>query len=211
MDAETVAHLFEPFFSTKQGHGTGLGLFTVFGIVQRCGGRILVDSAPGAGSTFRIHLPRTEVIAETGASAPAAQPLRPPTETVLVVTPDPQTLMSTSAILAREGYKVLEAANADGALSVVEQFAGNIHLVIADAMMPGTSGESLAAGLALKRARMKVLYLSRYSEPRIVFQQGRCLGFLTKPVVAAALVTKVRDLLDLDGASSVATRPGATP
>ena len=135
----------------------------------------------------------------------------PDSATVLVIEDEPHTRRVLHAALEQEGYKVLEAANADGALSVVEQFAGNIHLVIADAMMPGTSGESLAAGLALKRARMKVLYLSRYSEPRIVFQQGRCLGFLTKPVVAAALVTKVRDLLDLDGASSVATRPGATP
>jgi FixJ family two-component response regulator len=75
--------------------------------------------------------------------------------------------------------------------------------------MPGMTGQSLAARVALKRPRMKVLYLSTYSEPRIVFQQGRCLGFLAKPVVAGALLTKVRELLDLDAASELEARPDA--
>jgi len=197
MDAETRARVFDPFFTTKApGKGTGLGLATVYGIVQQSGGHIDVRSEPGCGATFEIYLPRVD-------EAPAApgQAEGTPgagTETVLVVEDEELVRKIVRGTLAAAGYAVLEAGDFGEALAVSSTHAGRIDLLVTDLAIPGGSGHELAARLAELRPGTAVLCVSGYADQAAVESGylGTRTPFLQKPFTPDALLRKVRETLD---------------
>jgi signal transduction histidine kinase len=199
MDAVTRARIFEPFFTTKaQGKGTGLGLSTVWGIVTQGGGHISVQSAPGAGATFRVYFPRVTLETEEPALEPAAPATLTGNETVLVVEDEELVRKLVSEVLRRAGYQVLEAQDGAEALEVHEKYAGTVQLLLTDVIMPRMNGRELAESLKRTRPSMRVLYVSGYTEDAMI-QKGisdGSLAFLPKPFTPHALLSKVRDVLD---------------
>ena len=199
MDAETKSHLFEPFFTTKEkGKGTGLGLSTVYGIVKQSGGSIIVESAPGRGTTFRIYFPRVkhEVSGSTGA-VEAIDPARGH-ETILLVEDEPSVRGLVHETLRLHGYTVLEARHGIEALLTSAKYVGPIHLLLTDVVMPQMSGPEVAEKILTIRSGIKVLYMSGYPD-HPVFDQGgvsRQTGFLPKPFSPHVLAQKVREVLD---------------
>jgi signal transduction histidine kinase/DNA-binding LacI/PurR family transcriptional regulator len=202
MDANTQAHLFEPFFTTKpQGRGTGLGLATVFGIVQQSGGNITVASAPGDGTTFRIYLPQS--VQAVDEREPEEVPPRSAwsgSETILLVEDDSGVRRAMRRFLEEYGYRVLEASRGSEALSLCEQHDGPVHLAVADVVIPGPSGPDLVERLARVRPELSVLYVSGRAADGTVTADGlpgAASSVLQKPFTAEALTRKVRELLDL--------------
>jgi two-component system, cell cycle sensor histidine kinase and response regulator CckA len=198
MDEATQAHIFEPFFTTKEkGKGTGLGLSTVFGIVMQNGGSISVESAPRAGTTFKVHLPRVDAEAELPAASIAPVTLRG-AETVLLVEDDDQVRAVARSILKGQGYDVIEARDASEGLRLGARHAGTIHLLLTDVVMPQMSGPELAKRLAVVRPEMRVLCMSGYTDDSIIRHgvvEAR-FAFLQKPITPERLSRKVREVLD---------------
>ena len=199
MDAELQARLFEPFFTTKErGKGTGLGLSTTYGIVKQSGGSIWVYSEPGHGTTFKIYLPRCEEpledrVAPAPTKAPAAG-----TESVLLVEDEPEVRRLVEKLLALRGYKVLSAGSPSEAIALARRHEAPIELLLTDVIMPGMNGRELARVLAETRPRMKVLYMSGYTDAAIS-QQGILApgtAFLSKPFTPDVLARKVREVID---------------
>ncbi|HEX8938778.1 MAG TPA: PAS domain S-box protein [Candidatus Limnocylindrales bacterium] len=196
MDRATRAHVFEPFFTTKErGKGTGLGLATIYGIVRQSDGHIWLYSEPGHGTTFKIYFPR---IAEEADEAPAPPPQAVGgTETILLVEDEDGVRELARIVLERQGYEVLAAADATGALELAAAHSGRIQLLVTDVVMPGLSGPELAARLRALRPEATVLFLSGYTEE--VAGRGVHLaeggGFLAKPFTPEALARKVREVL----------------
>jgi PAS domain S-box-containing protein len=199
IDEETKAHLFEPFFTTKEkGKGTGLGLATVYGIVRQSGGYVWVESAPGAGATFEVFLPRERE--RPAAPAPPAAPTAPAagTETILLVEDEDAVRALAQRILERKGYRVLACRNGEAALERVGQDASAIDLVVTDLVMPGMSGRELAMKFLARRPGTPVLYMSGYTDD-LEIRHHRVAGgaaFLQKPFTPDAFLLKVRELLD---------------
>ena len=198
MDAETLAHVFEPFYTTKeQGEGTGLGLATVYGIVKQSGGSVWAYSEPGLGTTIKIYLPRVELPADsTTVAAPAVEPVRA-TGTILLVEDEPLLRKLARRILEMRGYTVHEAANAPEAIRFSELHAGMIDLMITDVVMPGLSGAELARQMATLRPSMRVLYVSGYTDDAIA-QHGILdagIAFLQKPFTPTSLTRKVLEVM----------------
>ncbi|MBI4873963.1 MAG: response regulator, partial [Acidobacteria bacterium] len=198
MDPEARRRIFEPFFAGPEaGSGTGLELPVVHGIVRQSEGWISVRSEPGVGTTFQIYLPRSEEpIPAADAFSPAGFPARNP-ETILVVEDQEAVRRLTVEVLKTQGYLILEAASGEEALHVAGRHSGSIHLMVSDVLMPGMSGRDLADRLAPLRPRMKVLFMSGYTED-VIAQRGVLdagLAFISKPFAPKALALKVRDLL----------------
>jgi nitrogen-specific signal transduction histidine kinase/FixJ family two-component response regulator len=197
MDAETQSHIFEPFFTTKGQQGTGLGLSTVYGIVKQSGGYIWVQSEPGQGTTFKIYFPRVtepELPVEVPAQARKAAGSR---ETILLVEDEPTLRELVRRFLERQEYTVLEAEGGRGALDIVAQYTGRIHLLLTDIVMPDMNGRELARRLLRLRPGTPVIYMSGYTE-RTIQQNGELepgLAFLQKPFTEQMLTEKVRDVL----------------
>jgi len=199
MDSETQAHLFEPFFTTKDlGKGTGLGLSMVYGIVKQSGGSIWVYSEPNQGSTFKIYLPSLQETREADATLEPPEKLADGSETVLVVEDESAVRSFTRMVLQRSGYRVIEASNGEEALSRSRAHPGEIQLLVTDMVMPGMGGRQVAEALERQRPRVRVLYLSGYTE-NAIGQRGALgseLPFLQKPFTMEALLHKVRQVLD---------------
>jgi PAS domain S-box-containing protein len=200
MDAEVKWHLFEPFFTTKErGRGTGLGLATVYGIVQQSGGHISVYSEPGLGTTFRIYFPRLAQDAAEAAESSVAVRAEPPrgSETVLLVEDEDAVRTLAHEVLHRQGYRVIPARNGADAIQQSEQATAPIHLLVTDIVMPGISGRELVKMLAPVRPDMKVLYISGYSDHTLVAPGAEAAAaFLQKPFTPDRLARAVRRALD---------------
>lgn len=197
--ADVLAHIFEPFFTTKAvGQGTGLGLAMVYAIVQQNHGLIEVDSQPGAGTTFRLYLPRMPD--QSPPSHPEIPQMAPSrgSETVLLAEDEPMLRHLVVDVLESAGYEVLSAAHGQEALRLAEAHAGPIHLLLTDLVMPGGSGRELAQNLAAQRPETAVLYTSGHTDDALL-QHGISsaeVDFLQKPFTPTELTTKVRAILD---------------
>ncbi len=164
MDAATLEHIYEPFFTTKEcGKGTGLGLATVYGIVAQSGGSISVDSEPGDGTSFAIYLPRVdEEVAPV--TTPSAEALPIGTETILLVEDEAAVRTIAGRILTELGYTVLEASSGAEALALSATHAGGIDLLVTDVVMPGLQGHQVAAELRADHPNLRVLYVSGFTD-----------------------------------------------
>ena len=197
MSREVQRRIFEPFFTTKeQGRGTGLGLSTVYGIVQQSGGFVTVESAPGEGAEFRVHLPAVEDEGAPTEASPARLPTEG-TETVLLVEDENAVRVLVRRVLDRMGYTVLEAEDGPGALRVMEQRGAPVDLLLTDVIMPGMSGRQLADRLLEAQPDLKVLFMSGYTDEAIsqhgVLAEG--VSFLEKPFTPDLLLQRVREVL----------------
>jgi two-component system cell cycle sensor histidine kinase/response regulator CckA len=198
MDAETIARIFEPFFSTKGAAGTGLGLATVHGIVNQSGGRIGLESRVGLGSTFSIFLPLS-----TGAVAPSPPPASKSgggADTILVVEDDPMVRSLVTKILVDLGYRVLTAAGGQAALELTDAWPAEIDLILTDLVMPGLSGRETAMRVRGRFPAARVLYMSGYTDDIVIrggaFEPGT--AFVQKPFGSDELARSVREALDLE-------------
>lgn len=198
MDKDTQSRIFEPFFTTKEkGKGTGLGLSTVYGIVKQSGGFIFAHSELGHGTTFRIYLPRVDDPAEStgpvkNTSLPAGG-----SETILLVEDEESVRELVRDTLSSKGYKVIEAPHGEAGLRLSQDHVGAIDMLITDVIMPGMGGRELAKQVTVARPRIKVLFLSGYTEDAIIHEGVLEPGtaFLQKPFTLQALSRKVRDVL----------------
>jgi signal transduction histidine kinase/CheY-like chemotaxis protein len=201
MSAETQSHIFEPFFTTKEmGNGTGLGLATVYGVVKQSEGYIWVDSELGRGTTFKVYLPRVREAAPMPSAVKGKQETAKGSETVLVVEDAQPLLELASELLKDNGYTVLEAANGADAIQLVERHQGLIDLLLTDVIMPGMGGRQLAERLIPRLPKMKVLYMSGYTDDAIVhhgiLEPG--IALIQKPFTAETLARKVREVLQAE-------------
>jgi two-component system, cell cycle sensor histidine kinase and response regulator CckA len=204
MDYETLTRAFEPFYTTKpKGKGTGLGLATVYGIVEQSGGTITVETALGRGSTFGILLPAA---VRPGKGLP---PIRPQavastgTETILLVEDNEAVRSLAKRALSQRGYSVIEARNGEEAIDSVVR-GQQPHLLLTDVIMPGLSGPNLAARLTQQNPRLRVLYMSGHSDaaqaPHGALWAG--VALLQKPFTPSELAERVRTVLDEPSASA---------
>ncbi|MET0857926.1 MAG: response regulator [Telluria sp.] len=194
MSAEVLQNAVEPFFTTKpEGHGTGLGLSMVYGFVTQSGGHLQIDSDVGVGTTVRIYLPRSFAAAEV-AAVPAPREAVGGSETILVVEDDPQVRSIVVALLGDLGYQVLEAAEAQAALAIVENGV-QVDLLFTDVVMPGPlRSPELARRARLAQPALEVLFTSGYTENGIVHdgRLERGVALLSKPYSREDLARKIR-------------------
>ena len=204
MAKETLARIFEPFFSTKEvGAGTGLGLSTVYGIVRQTDGFVVVDSEPGQGATFSIYLPRID-------AAPAEEPKRPPalseasgaadltgSGTILLVEDEDAVRMFGSRALRNKGYTVIEARSGEQAMEVLKA-EDAIDVLISDVVMPGMDGVTLARFVRMERPAIKVILISGYSEDvaRDGIDPDAGIHFLPKPFSLKQLAGAVKQVME---------------
>lgn len=199
MDDETLAHIFEPFFTTKGvSEGTGLGLASVYGAIRQNNGFVTVTSVIGQGSTFDLYLPRHHGEASSVAFTPAVTGTRAAGETILLVEDEPGILRVTARVLKSAGYTVLQAGDGMEALRVAREHSGEIHLLLTDVVMPTLSGRDLANAMIAARPRLRCLFMSGHTADVIAHRGMLDPGvfFLEKPYAIAALVAKVREVLD---------------
>ena len=199
---ELLDKIFEPFFTTKAvGEGTGMGLATVYGIVQQAGGHIAVANAEGGGAAFRIFLPAASE--EALAVAPAVEKVKAAPRDLsgagrILFVEDEQAVRGIAARLLRQrGYEVIEAADGEEALILAEEHAGQIDMMISDVIMPGLDGPSL-----LKKARQylgdaPVMFISGYAESDFsdLLQDEVGVSFLPKPIDIKTLAERVKQEL----------------
>ncbi len=208
MDANIQAHLFEPLFTTKEpGKGTGLGLATVYGIVQQSGGHIFVYSEVGHGTTFKIYLPWAVECGQAQASVRSTPAVPGGSETILLVEDEAALREAVAEFLQARGYAVLSACDGVEALQLAAVSSDPIDLLLTDVVMPRMSGQKLHECLRRSRPDLRVLYISGYTETTLL-QHGisdRSAYFLQKPVSFAALAQSVRQALDV---AAVVAAPG---
>jgi len=198
MDQQIINNIFEPFFTTKEkGKGTGLGLATVYGIVKQNQGFIDVYSEVGHGSTFKIYLPRHLTGKRTQRRELKADPIEYGTETVLLVEDNIEILNISQIMLEKQGYTVLNAASPGEAIRLVEEYGGNINLLITDVIMPEMNGRDLAENLKSRCPSLKVLYMSGYTED-VIAHHGvidKDINFIQKPFSIRELSAQVKEAL----------------
>jgi CheY-like chemotaxis protein len=198
MDRATLQRIFEPFFTTKaEGHGTGLGLATVYGIVKQFNGHVTVYSEVNVGTTFKVYLPAVREAAAASAPRQAVLPVGRG-ERLLICEDDRGLRQLVSKVLSERGYEVLAAGQPTDAITLADQDDRPIPLLITDVIMAGMNGPQLAEHLRKRRPHLKVLYTSGYTKD-VVLRQGLLeagVEFLPKPFTPDDLLQRVRTLLD---------------
>ena len=198
MDQQTMESIFEPFFSTKGEHGTGLGLSTVYGIVKQHNGHIWVYSEPEKGTSFKILLPETEKIDIREIEKKELLTDLGGPETILIVEDNEQVRNLVQTVLTRHGYKVLVPESSQSALAVLSGHSRQIHLMLTDVVMPEMNGRELFALAAKLNPDLKVLFMSGYTDDVIahrgVLDEG--VNFIQKPFTLRALLTRIREVLE---------------
>lgn len=199
MDQKTQSQMFEPFFTTKEeGKGTGLGLATVYGIVQQCGGHIWVYSELGHGTVFKIYLPRIAG-ADEASEKESRQSLAAPvgTETILVVEDQDVVRELVCKILKSKGYAVLKSGRGEEALELARNHTGPLHLLVTDLVMPQMGGREVAHNLSTFHPETKVLYMSGYTDDSAV-KHGfleLSMNYIQKPFTPEGLARRLREVL----------------
>lgn len=199
IDKETISHIFEPYFTTKEvGKGTGLGLATVYGIIRQSGGDVRVESELGKGSTFTILLPRTSEAESVESDIDMVQETLRGKETILLVEDEEPVRNLLRETLEEAGYTVLEAPDGGEALAILSRPGQTIHLILSDVVMPKMGGRDLADQVASLHPEIKLLLISGYPETVLGQQDdtGGGLPFLFKPFTPHDLTNKVRNVLD---------------
>jgi CheY-like chemotaxis protein len=199
MPDEIAEKATEPFFTTKPaGEGTGLGLSQVYGFVKQSGGHLRIYSEPGEGTTIKMYLPRSFSAAPEAAPSSQVERFQQGSgETILVVEDDPNVRAYVVEALSGVGYRVVEAGDAEAALTI---FASNaeIQLMLTDVVMPGMNGRALAEAIRQSHPAVKTLFMTGYSRNAIV-HQGRLdpgVSLIQKPFSQASLAARIRSLLD---------------
>ena len=201
IDEKVLPHIFEPFFTTKsKDKGTGLGLATVYGIVQQNNGQVQVYTEEGFGTTFKLYFPVADM-AETAEPDPVPTPASASggTETVLLVDDDPKIRDIVGEGLRRHGYHVLDAVDGEDALRLARQYVGAVDLLVTDMVMPAVDGGALAQELQQKWPALKTLYISGYTHNVLAYRgyfQNENVNFVEKPFNLNRLLSTVRTLLD---------------
>ena len=201
MDAVTQASIFEPFFTTKsQGEGTGLGLATVYAIVQQAGGAIYVYSERGVGSTFKVYFPRVDVPMDAWVSVPSEAEMvghLPSIGAVLIVEDEPGVRSFAGQVLGQAGYRVLEARSGEEAIALASAPGESISVLLTDVVMPGMNGRVLAERLRALHPGVAVLYMSGYTDDMVlragVVAEGS--NFIQKPFTPDGLLARIRAAL----------------
>ena len=212
MDEATQAQVFEPFFTTKnQGHGTGLGLSTSYGVVRQVGGHITVESQLGQGTTFRVYVPR--FAGDVTTQKVVEEEVPSGSETVMLVEDEEAVRRVTEEMLRSAGYTVLAAADGSDALRQIESYPEVVDLLISDVVMPGMSGPQLADRVSKMRPDTRLLFVSGHTQDAIghhgILDEG--LAFLRKPFSMEVLLTKVREVLGGEGQAATYPRAVSTP
>jgi PAS domain S-box-containing protein len=197
MDEAIKLHIFEPFFTTKGPRGTGLGLSTVYGIIQQSGGFIRVSSEPGKGTSFKIYLPRVGATGQGIAREPSVLTAKAEQGlgTILLVEDESSVRNLSRQYLESQGYTVLEAADGAAAIQVCNSHPGPIHLLLTDLIMPGINGRELAHRICAMRPETRVLYMSGYAENALAHNHmpEKRIAHLQKPFSLSTLSAKVRE------------------
>ena len=200
MDEQTKTRIFEPFFTTKPpGQGTGLGLSTAYGIVKQSGGYIAVETAPGAGTTFTIYLPRVfEASEQATTPAPQETPTKPSHGTVLLVEDEGAVREATKRMLRKYGFDVIEAKHGQDALLQWEHQGNRVDVVLTDVVMPMMGGAELARTLRERRPDLRVVFMSGYTQGTLELSSmdESATRFLPKPFTADQLVGTLRELIE---------------
>ncbi len=199
IDAEALAQIFEPFYTTKEvGKGTGLGLASVYGAVRQHGGFISVASEVGQGTTFAIYLPRSTQLPEPPTASMARVPRARGAETILLVEDEAAVRRFTVKALAAHGYTVLAADSPQQAIQLAQEHGDAIALLLSDVVMPGMGGVALTEMLVASHPRLRHLLMSGYAmqDGEAVETPYAAAHFLAKPFTLAALTDKVREVLD---------------
>ena len=196
---ENMKHIFEPFFTTKSlGHGTGLGLATIYGAVKQAGGSIEVYSEEGIGTTFKMYLPFIPGTPVDVVSEPIKDDIIGGNETILLVEDEPAVREFTISFLKEIGYTVIQAASGEAALKELANFNGKLDFVLSDVVMPGMNGKELVEKVVQKFPKVKILYASGYTRNVIahhgIIEEG--VNFIGKPYTPHSLAAKIRSLLD---------------
>jgi two-component system cell cycle sensor histidine kinase/response regulator CckA len=195
MNAETLNHIFEPFFTTKE-MGNGMGLATVYGIVQQCSGNIVARSTLNEGTEFIVYLPRTmqTPAAETAVEIPSSS--RAGSETILIVEDEPSLRALLAEYVRESGYHVLEAASVQDAIATARD--QKLDLLITDIVMPGGSGQTLASALSASHPGLGIIFMSGYTDyaslQKATSQPG--VTFVPKPFTLKHMLDKIQGALD---------------
>jgi CheY-like chemotaxis protein len=201
MNEATQQRVFEPFFTTKDvGNGTGLGLSTVYGIVNQHNGYIWVNSQTW-GTDFTMYLPSTDAEVEELPQEAEEEDMPKGSEVILVAENEPAVRKLVGQVLEQLGYTVLSASHAQEAEELLMKHSGKIDLLLSDVMMPGQSGTALYERLKVKRPSLKVLYMSGHAETALDI--ASCTSFLSKPFTHETLAEKVREVLNCKDAEGV--------